>query len=835
MPAVAPLRSTSPAPVRRFASSVGYLVAALLAGACGSNDTPIFAEDDVTLDATGSDAGDGGDSTPNDDAGDDPSVDGSDDVPPTDVDPEDATDADPTDTDPTDADPTDTDVAVDADDADVADTNDVDPSDTPDAADIETTDDATVDTDTTDIGGDVDPVPWTRPSNATCFAGAAPSEGLGITTTPAFPGVSFSLPIALLQAPDASDWYVGERSGRILRFADDASVTSDDVVVFADLRDRVDDGDSETGLLGVAFAPDYATSRQVFVSYTGASGGRYQSTISRFDVIDGVVDGSSELRILRFPQPAWNHNGGDIHFGPDGMLYASFGDGGGAGDTYGHGQNADTIFGTIVRLDVSAATVATPYRVPADNPFVGGGGAPEIWAWGLRNPWRFAFGDTVEELWVADVGQNAWEEVNLVRGGGNYGWPVYEGFHCYASNPSCGLLAAEDPVVEYSHAEGRSITGGVVVDSAELPTLDGAFIFGDFVSGTIWAVHSNGSGGWERHLVTRTALGLSSFGEAHDGRVFALDYFGGGVHELVPDLESSEGPAFLLSETGCVDPSNPWEPAAGTIPYGLRAPFWSDGAEKTRWFALPDGASVEVGADGDMEFPIGSVLAKRFELDGERVETRLLVRHDDGTWAGYSYRWNEAQDDAQLLPAGGSREVGGTTWSFPSRAECLSCHTAAAGRALGPEVDQFHGVSDLPLAGVADQLATFRDAGVVSGAAVAAVPMADVHDDASLDVRARSWLHSNCAMCHQPDGPGRADFDVRLRTEDIGLCDVVARDGLGVDGALLIDGVDADASVLVQRIDTRGASMMPPLGSNVVDSDGVALIRAWIASGACAD
>lgn len=678
---------------------------------------------------------------------------------------------------------------------------------------------------------------WVRPSNRTCLATDRPDGRTGVVTARRFEGVVFVNPVALLQAPSGpDDWYVVERPGRVMRYPNRDDVSSGELSTFVDLRSIVDSRESETGLLGVAFDPAWPERPYVFLSFTTYSGGRYRSRVSRFEAAADRASLSveTELVVLEFEQPAWNHNGGDVAFGPDGMLYLSFGDGGGAGDPFGHGQNPNTFYGTILRLDVSGTRPGAPYAVPDDNPFVAGGGAPEVWAYGLRNPWRISFGSTVDELWVGDVGQSRWEEIDLVRRGGNYGWPVYEGSSCYASNPLCGVLSAEPPVVEYTRSEGISVTGGVVYRGSSLGWLRDRYVFGDFGTGTVWAVVPDGSG-WTRAEVVRSGLMISAFGRDRAGEVYALDYIRGGVHQLVAADAPAAGPPARLSETGCVDPAAPATPASGVIAYGLRAPFWSDGAAKERWFALPDGEVASVGADGRVELPVGSVVVKQFRLGGAPVETRLLMRHDDGGWAGYTYRWSDSGDDAFLLDEGELRPVGGRSWVYPSRAECLECHTGAAGRTLGLEVDQLSGVAGFPVSGVVDQLDALVRGGVVAGAIGAVTPLSDPYaEGASVDARARSWLHTNCAMCHRPDGPGRGSLDLRWRVPSSGMCDALALNDLGTVGARVVAGSDADASVLVRRVGSRETGVqMPPVGSLVVDADGLAVLRAWISAGSC--
>ena len=345
-----------------------------------------------------------------------------------------------------------------------------------------------------------------------------------------FSNLSFDRPVALFQAPgDTERWFVVEQGGRVLVFADDPQV--DQAEVFIDIRDRVDDGPSEAGLLGMAFHPDFAENHQVFLSYT-RSGDPLVSYVSRFISPDGgkTLDPDSETPLLTLDQPFGNHNGGGIGFGPDGYLYIGFGDGGSGGDPDGNGQNTHTLLGAMLRIDVDSAT---PYAIPPDNPFAQGGGRGEIYAWGLRNPWRWSFDRSGGALWVGDVGQNQWEEIDRVERGGNYGWNIREGRHCFPSAP-CDSTGLIDPVTEYSHAEGCSVTGGYVYRGMAIPALQGVYLYGDFCSGRLWGLACDAAGTPATRVLQDTGLLISSFAEGHDGEVYVLDYSGGGLYRVAP-------------------------------------------------------------------------------------------------------------------------------------------------------------------------------------------------------------------------------------------------------------------------------------------------------------
>ncbi|RPJ58456.1 MAG: hypothetical protein EHM24_28700 [Acidobacteria bacterium] len=275
----------------------------------------------------------------------------------------------------------------------------------------------------------------------------------------------------------------------------------------------------------------------------------------------------------------------------------------------------------------------------------------------------------------------------------------------------------------------------------------------------------------------------------------------------------------------------------GLIPYDVNSPLWSDGAQKERFLAVPDGKTIHVGPDGDWDFPEGSVLVKTFLLEGTRVETRLFMRHPDGVWAGYSYEWNDAQTDATLLDGSLEKQVAGRTWYFPSRAECLRCHTTAAGRTLGLETAQLNRSLRYPDGGTANQLAVLDAMGMFDGGlggSPEALPrLAEPGGQGSPEARSRSYLHSNCSNCHRPGGPGGGAADLRFSTSfvDMRVCDQPPDHGdLGIAGARLLSPGQPERSILSARMHALGAGRMPPLASHQVDTASVQVVDAWIAS-----
>jgi glucose/arabinose dehydrogenase len=334
-------------------------------------------------------------------------------------------------------------------------------------------------------------------------------------------------PTDMTHAGDGSGWlFVAEKSGQI-RIVRDGQLLPDP---FLDIRDRVGSGGSEQGLLGITFHPNYENNGFVYVDYTDDSG---DTMISRFTTTDAEhADASSEMVLLTQDQPASNHNGGQVAFGPDGYLYIAFGDGGGAGDSFGNSQNGQSLLAKILRIDVDNGS---PYSIPSDNPFVDNSGfRGETWAYGLRNPWRFSFDRQTGEMYIADVGQGTYEEVNIApsgQGGQNYGWSIMEGLHCY-SDGSCDQTGLTPPVIEYDHSQGCSITGGYVYRGKQYPTLDGIYFFGDYCSGFLWGLSGSVDGEWHVARLLTTGIQLSSFGQDEAGELYALDLGGGTIYQI---------------------------------------------------------------------------------------------------------------------------------------------------------------------------------------------------------------------------------------------------------------------------------------------------------------
>ncbi|MGH7946371.1 MAG: PQQ-dependent sugar dehydrogenase, partial [Opitutaceae bacterium] len=577
---------------------------------------------------------------------------------------------------------------------------------------------------------------------------------------------------------------------------------------------------------------------------------------------------------------AGNHNGGQLLFGPDGYLYLSLGDEGGANDQFGNSQRIDRdFFAGVIRIDVDrrpgslppnphAAVHPDTYSIPADNPFVGAttfNGVPlsnavrtEFWATGLRNPWRMSFDPATGHLWCGDVGQGTREEINVIVRGGNYGWSYREGTVAGPrANPTAGVSFVP-PVWDYPNpGQGQSVTGGIVYRGSRYPALVGHYLFADFVSGRIWALRPDGENPVPADNVQLLATdgGISSFGvDPGTGDVLLCDLTENAIKRLVA-TDPTGGAALpaLLSGTGAFADVFSLAPADGVVAYEPNVSFWSDHAKKRRWFALPNATGMfGFATEGPWPLPTGAVWVKHFDLEvtrgnpstARRVETRFLVKTATGSY-GLTYRWNDAQTDATLVPDEGAQQTftvieNGTarmqTWRFPSRAECLTCHTPAGGHALTFNTRQLNHDHPLP-GGSANIITALAQAGYLNTTnppAPASLPALAAAEDtgATLEHRARSYLDVNCAQCHQRGGTALGSWDARASTP-LSLSNLI-------NGALVDDGGDAANRIVVpgdpmhsrilQRMASRGPGQMPPVGTNERDLAGENLIRQWIAA-----
>jgi glucose/arabinose dehydrogenase len=748
----------------------------------------------------------------------------------------------------------------------------------------------------------------------------------------AYPKLKIVCPIAVAHEPGTGNLLVIHQmfawggTGRILRVKDDPASDKVDPLL---TMDRI--------AYGLAFHPDYAKNGYLFVGSNGPTKDKPKFTrVSRFTVgrtPPHAIDPKSEKIILEWASDG--HNGGDLAFGLDGMLYVTSGDGTSDSDTNHAGQDLTKLLSKVLRLDVDKPEPGKAYTVPKDNPFVGEKDIrPETWAYGFRNPWRITVDRKTGDVWVGQNGQDLWEQAYLVKKGANYGWSVVEGGHPFYPNRKAGPHPIQKPTVDHPHSEFRSLTGGIVYYGKKHPDLTGAYIYGDWSSGRIWGVKvKEGKIEWNRELAD-TTLQVTGFGTDSHGELLVADH-GGAIYgfEATPKEANPAKFPTRLSETGLFTSVKDHKPDPGLIPYSVNAPLWSDGAEKERFLGLPGDTRIDFTTSRGWNFGDGTVLVKTFSLPDaaragakRRIETRLLTKQQ-GKWAGYSYVWNAEQTDAELVSAAGLDRVYEVadgkdgrrkqTWHFPSRVECMVCHSRAANFVLGLSELQMN--KDHDYRGVVDnQLRTLEHLGVFkvppgehvretkqrvrtvreraeqfvmfpverlqrasppvpplarTMITAAQVPFAKPWDamkrDASrrlawleeqvqrggpttklpkwpgeyrrlvdpydrkqpLELRARSYLHANCAQCHVEAGGGNAQMELEFITapEKMRVLDVkpLHHHFDGAEPRLIAPGAP-ERSMIYRRLALRGTGQMPPLATAEVDREALKLMEEWI-------
>lgn len=683
-----------------------------------------------------------------------------------------------------------------------------------------------------------------RPSNTTCLAPASTTDNTAVISwARAFANLpSISAPSTMFQLPgDDSHWYVARQAGFILRF--DNAALANQLTEVLNIDSKVDSSGNEMGLLGAVPHPDFVTNRFVFLYYTGRSStNAIETRVARYKVnTDGTFDRNSELIMLSFSRPFSNHVGGQMAFDQQGYLYIASGDGGSGGDPLNMGQNLNELLGKILRIDINKIENGKNYAIPADNPFVGVANTrPEIWAYGLRNPWRFSLDKITNDLWVGDVGQSAWEEINLVTRGGNYGWGEMEGDSCYSGRPQCATENKIKPLYAISQNSGAcSVIGGYVYRGATYPAAYGKYFYTDYCEHTARSITRDVNNTIKHATHGNFPVSVVSFAQDNQGELFALGQ--GSAGQQIYKLQATGGNsqagsmATKLSETGCVNRTQPKIAASGLIPYSVNSALWSDGAEKDRYLSLPNNKQVTLAANGDFNFPVGSVLMKHFKFGEKFVETRLFANSESG-WQGFSYEWNDAQTEATLLNAAKDKMVNSVSWHFPSAGQCLQCHTNAAGFSLGLETKQLN--SEVLYSGTqktANQLATLAHIGIFSSPLTTTQKTEKLYSltdpQATAMQKARSYLHANCANCHQPNGSASVNMDLRITTplELMNVCNMSPTAGdLGIANARIIAAGDPSKSVLLKRMQATDNTQMPPLSHSVVDAQAVQVVSDWI-------
>ncbi|MFT5466834.1 MAG: glucose/arabinose dehydrogenase [Verrucomicrobiales bacterium] len=622
-------------------------------------------------------------------------------------------------------------------------------------------------------------------------------------------------------------------------------------------------GTAETLLMGDEFVygmtlhPDFATNGFVYLGSSGPRSGEradWRALVIRYTIKpDGPIDPDSGFEIMQWPSRG--HNGTALEFGSDGMLYVTSGDGTSDSDTDLTGQRLDLMLAKVMRVDVDNPAPGKAYAVPPDNPFVDHPGAlPETWAYGFRNPWRAAWDPNLDRLWVGQNGQDRLEQIYLVEKGANYGWSVYEGSRIFYAERELGPTPHTPPTFEHGHNESRSLTGGCVYVGDKLPDLKNAYVYGDYATGKIWAGKHDGEKVTWHAEIADTRLGLADFVQSPDQQLLIANYQTdetGGLYRLVPrDPEPHDGTfPQKLSESGLFRSVVDHEVEPTLLPYSVNVPQWSDGASHERYVALPaEDPHFVYGARRGWDTLDGAVVLQSLKLGDRWVETRMLTRNQ-GEWVGYTYEWNEEQTDAELVPAEGKdREINGLTWRFESRANCMVCHSRSANYLIGLRTGQLNRDHDYGGGFVANQLAVidqlglFRKKGDPPGSpSPLRKPPTELerlvdpfNPDEDLNLRARAFLHVNCAHCHVESGGGNSMINLSefVKPEAMRIFNEPPNHGTAglAEGAKIVDPGAPGSSVLFHRVSSAGKTQMPPMGQTAPDPRAIPLLIQWISS-----
>ncbi|HBE70583.1 MAG TPA: hypothetical protein DDW52_20755 [Planctomycetaceae bacterium] len=678
-------------------------------------------------------------------------------------------------------------------------------------------------------------VPWTSSRIA-----GTPEPPKPYTTEPAYANLKFREPVELLPLGASGRMMLLEVGGKLFTFEDRPDVEQ------ADLMFDVSAGhDDFHRAFAVAPHPEFERTREIFVCYALGPTARPDGTrLSRFKLTaDNPPALLPESEKILLTWASGGHNGCAIRFDAQGYLYFSAGDGARPypPDEYDVGQKLSDLRSTICRIDINNRDPGLAYAIPVDNPFVGTPNArPEIWAFGFRNPWRFSIDHTSGALMCGDVGWELWELVHRVERGGNYGWSTFEGPQPIRSDLPVGPGKIIPPVVAYPHTEGLSITGGYHCRSSSLPELDGAYIYGDYVTGLVWGLRmKDGQAAWNE-VLAETGLRIITFTPAPGGD-FLVVSFDGSIHRLVPNRQS-EATDFptVLSRTGLFSDTVSLKPERGVYRYEPIRRAYAGATNSEFHIAVPGSETIEVNRQQrQWKYPAGTVVCKTISdaaSNNKRIETQIL--HFDGvSWQPYSYRWNLEQTDATLVAKEGqSTDVEGRSYRIHSRSECRACHSNQAGGAISFSLANL----DLSPGGQFDQLV---DLNIVSRRPPANWNIKSMQptDDQRLlagnlnygvlEQHARSYLAANCAHCHCRGGGGTVALDLYYQnnSKDIFAIDFPATQGqFGIDDARVIKPGEPESSVLMYRLSTAGVGHMPKLWQRDNDLEGLELVRRWI-------
>lgn len=703
--------------------------------------------------------------------------------------------------------------------------------------------------------------PWTDSR-----LGYSPEPPLPLEAVPAFSQLKFQDPMHVRWQPDLQRYFVCELRGRIFSFPHDDNVASADLAV--DLKQELKSFDPERSngvqdVYSIAFDPNFSSNRHIYVMMVMSSklgepltdGSR----VSRFTLTTDSpprIDVSSELPLISWL--AGGHNGCDLAFDNSGCLLISTGDATDPSPPDGlqTGQNLTDLLSCILRIDVRNAVPGQPYRIPPDNPFINHLDAkPEIWAFGFRNPWRMSVDRPTGRIHAGDVGWEKWEMVHEIFSGGNYGWSVLEGPERIQPQLPEGPGPVRAPLAALPHSEAASVTGGFVCRSEKLPELANQYLFGDWVTGRIWTLPLEGAA--SPQLVASTPLRIIAFSPDRDGLPLVVSHFAGTtLYRLQPtaDLAARQAAAAAfprqLSQTGLFSNTADHVWNTGVRQFEIQHPAWHDGATARRAIALPQLAQAVVYPspqplediamfNSRLHYPAGTVLAKTLELDGRRLETQIL-QFDGRLWQAFSYLWNDTQTDAELAPAGGVEfpipGQAGRTWRVHSRTECFQCHNLWAETTLAFTPEQLHSTTTenshwLQLVHEGYAAPQSSDGKPVAPESCVRRPLTNT-TSASLADRARSWLHANCAHCHQQNAGSGVTLSLRSHDADAdtGLFDVMpAKGSFGITDARIIAAGEPHKSALLYRVASTSVGRMPHIGSREVDFAGLALLTDWIA------
>jgi len=689
-----------------------------------------------------------------------------------------------------------------------------------------------------------------RPDNQSCVAGKAlpiNEQSIEVQAIDLPETLALSSVTVLKQNLQVDNsWYLVQQKGVIYKlnhFGNNATAN-----VYLDIQNQVfDETSNEQGLVGLAFHRDFINYPHIFVYYTAVSATSLSGTevrISRFVEEGGLINPSSEEILIRYDKDIIYHHAGTLEIGPDGYLYISVGDDvantNGVWNLSTNSQNKFSLKGKMLRIDIAGAS---GYSIPVSNPFASGvEGAPEVFALGFRNPWKYSFDLSTNDLWLGDVGRVGAEEINKIESANNYGWPKMEGHRCYSGNVCTDFSV---PYVSFSRSDKNCIIGGYVYRGSEIESLQGQYLSGDCFYGGIWQSDVYGEK-TQNNVATKLLFdsheNITTFAEDENKEIYFSAVSGKVFKIVAKDIPANDQEFTIkekLSDTTCVNMKAPDEPSPATIAYKIRFPFWSDNAEKNRFIALPNTASIQDFAkNGDdyyqpytYDLPIGTVLIKNFKVNGKMIETRLLAHHENNEWRGYSYEWNKEQNEAILLEDSKLKTLdNGEEYYFPSPTDCLTCHTNAAHKVLGFNPYQLNLTLKNNLK-EEHQLSYLKRLGIdLTPETILPEKFSDHHEKNNAEW-VKSYLHSNCAFCHQEGGPIDLGMDFRF-TQDLEHLNNKSPivDDFGIKNAKIIAPNNPHRSILLNRISRKDEQRMPFIGNLLKDEEAIERVTDYINS-----